>query len=324
MIRLQKTRSKCLDCELQCQFRGKDSNRKNEDLAKVPENCGYKKEAASIEAISDRLAESLSQQLKTVSASNAAAWAAIESVVKSYQQWEDYFSKVGHAAVLPPLGSYRDLQPYLEPARRTARVLSTSVPYFPSKEFLVLKEPIKVPRKSVATKYIERLNSCPRGERGWSNFQDLCKEALMHLFVPPLLKPFEQSRTEAGLHIRDLIFDIPYSVSRFWGYIRDKFDSSALVVECKNYSSCIEGNQIVISSKYFGKNRLGRFGIVFSRLGPAESATKEMKRLWTEDNKLVLCLMDDHLIRMIKLKEKNRKPEIMIDKAIHEFLRSLE
>ena len=63
---------------------------------------------------------------------------------------------------------------------------------------------------------------------------------------------------------------------------------------------------------------------MFSRLGPTKSAIKETERLWTQENKLILCLMDDHLIKMLDLKEKNKKPEIVIDKAMHEFFRVLE
>lgn len=221
--------------------------------------------------------------------------------------------------------SYKILQPYLESTRNFSRIVSMSTPmYFPPEELIVLKEPIKVPKRSAEMKLIERLKACPRGKDGWTEFQDICKEILMHLFVPPLVEPLEQSRTETGLQIRDLILDIPYSVRNFWGYIRDKFDASALVVECKNYSSPIEGNQIVISSKYLGKNRLGRFGVVFSRLDPAESAIKEVKRLWTEDTKLVLCLEDNRLIKMLELKGRNKEPELVIDNAIHEFLRALD
>lgn len=243
-------------------------------------------------------------------------------VMKTITRLSDYLSTV---ELLPPIDSYSSYQRRLESVRNLGRLVSKSTPmYFPSKEFSVLEEPIEVPEKSVARDLIRRLNVCPKGKQGWVEFQDLCKEILVHLFIPPLVGPFIQSRTESGLHVRDLIFDIPYSVTNFWGYIRDKFESSALVVECKNYASRIEGNQIVISSKYLGKNRLGRFGIVFSRLEPASSATKEMRRLWLDDNKLVLCLIDDDLTRMLELKEKNRKPEIVIDKAIHEFLRALE
>jgi len=35
-------------------------------------------------------------------------------------------------------------------------------------------------------------------------------------------------------------------------------------------------------------------------------------------------LKDDHLIKMLQLKETTKKPEIVIDNVIHEFLRSLE
>jgi len=63
---------------------------------------------------------------------------------------------------------------------------------------------------------------------------------------------------------------------------------------------------------------------MFSRLEPTESAIKEVKRLWRDDKKLILCLTDAHLIKMLELKEKNKEPEIVIDNAIHEFLRVLE
>ena len=222
---------------------------------------------------------------------------------------------------------YRKFQANLDVVRSTTGLFSASVPtYYSSEELSILQEPMEVPKKSAeATRFIERLGACPKGKEHWVEFQDLCKEILSHLFVPPLVEPFEQSRTETGLHVRDLIFDIPYSVrNNFWAYIRDKFDSLALVVECKNYSSPIEGNQIVISSKYLGKNKLGRFGIVFSRLEPAKSAIGEMKRLWREDDKLVLCMMDAHLIKMLKLKGQNKEPEIEIDNTIREFIRAME
>jgi len=318
---LGEKRSRCLDCELECRFKGKNSYRKIEDLDKVPEGCGYRKE---VQLTWEELSRSIRQSRQAIEAI-AEASRRYQQETKTVAEWWSNLSKVGRAALLPIIESYSGLQPYLESLRNATKLVATSTPmYFPSKDLLVLEAPIKVPKKSVARKFTERLNACPKGKAGWLEFQDLCKEILVHLFVPPLVRPFEKSRTVSGLHIRDLIFDIPYSAGRFWGYIRDKFDSLALVVECKNYSSRIKGNQIVISSKYLGKNRLGRFSIVFSRLGPAESATKEMKRLWTEDDKLVLCLMDDHLIKMLELKERKKKPEIVIDKAMHEFFRVLE
>ena len=339
---VKKKQPKCVDCKLDCQFKGKSSHMKIGDLVKVPEECDYNKEfqkTASLMTVNlSHHADLLNQEMRTIqqvasSMIPSKQFEAIVEINKYYRQQMEaiaesvaQFSAVARSAeILSLIESYRNLQPYLESARNITRLMSISTSmYFPSNEFSGLDEPLEVPKKSTAMKFIERLNACPKGEKGWSEYQELCEEILTHLFVPPLVEPFRQSRTETGLHIRDLIFDIPYSAKNFWGYIRDKFGASALVVECKNYSSSIEGNQIVISSKYLGKNRLGMFGIVFSRVNPASSAIKEMKRLWTEDNKLALYLEDNHLIKMLELKEKNKEPELVIDKAIHEFLRVLE
>jgi len=219
---------------------------------------------------------------------------------------------------------FSNFQSQLDFAREAKRYfLDASRTYFPSRDFLLLREPLKGLKESVAARFADRLNALTKGREQWQEFQNLCKEILMYLFVPPLVGPFEQTRTENSLHIRDLVFDIPYSVSDFWGYIRDRFSSSAVVVECKNYSSPIDGNQNVISSKYLGKTKLGGFGIVISRFDPARSAVKETKRLWIEDSKLILCLTDIDLIRMLKIREKNEDSGIVIDNAIHAFLRRL-
>ena len=333
---------KCLHCKLDCQFKGKDKGPKIGDLVSAPKECGYR---MRLQETAGRLTTSLSQHVAAMNRTLAnvqaiklgglirAEFGAITELNKYYQQQMGTIaasaarlSEINRSLQLRPIfESYQYLQPQFELVRNAARLMSVSASlYFPSQEFKVLQKSIKIPKESAAMKLIERLIVCQKGKDGWTEFQILCKEILAYLFTPPLVEPVEQERTETGLHVRDLIMDIPYALTGFWGYIRDKFDSSALVVECKNYSSPVEGNQIVISSKYLGRNRLGRFGIVLSRSDPAESAHKETRRLWNEDEKMILCLKDDHLIKMLQLKETTKKPEIVIDNVIHEFLRSLE
>lgn len=335
-------RPRCLDCKFECEFKGKDKGPKIGDLVNVPKECSYR---VQLQETAGRLATSLSQHVAAMNRTLAnvqviklgrltqAEFGAIAELNKYYQQQMQTIaasvarlSEINWSLHLKPIfESYQYLQPQFEMVRNAARLMSVSTTlYFPFQEFKVLQKAIKIPKESAAMKLIERLTVCQKGKDGWTEFQTLCKEILAYLFAPPLMEPVEQERTETGLHVRDLIMDIPYALTGFWGYIRDKFDSSALVVECKNYSLPIEGNQIVISSKYLGRNRLGRFGIVLSRSDPAESAHKETRRLWSEDEKMILCLKDDHLIKMLQLKETTRKPEIVIDHVIHEFLRSLE
>ncbi len=53
---------------------------------------------------------------------------------------------------------------------------------------------------------IKRLEACPVGNAGWSEFEDTCIEILTFLFVPPLSKPKIQPRTLSGVQRRDAIF----------------------------------------------------------------------------------------------------------------------
>jgi hypothetical protein len=183
----------------------------------------------------------------------------------------------------------------------------------------------KISDKMVGKNLTERLVNCPEGRKGWVEHQKVCNDILAYLFIPPLVGPLEQSSTKNGLQIRDLILDIPYNIGGFWQYIRDKYDCSALIIECKNYKNPIGSNEVTVTTKYYGKKRLGRFGIVLSRKGADESAKEAAKRIWTSEmNILLLCFSDVDLIKMIDLKEKRQKPEKVIDNSIHEFLRSLE
>lgn len=191
------------------------------------------------------------------------------------------------------------------------------------------KELNKVDRKSVLPEershlpFINVLSQCPVGIENWKKYENICKEILTYLFVPPLSQPIEQSSTENRLHRRDLIFHIPYDSSGFWKHVQNRYFSEALIVECKNYSYPIEGNEIIIFSKYLGNYRLGNFGIILSRHDPSDSAKKEMVRLWRDEQKLILCLNDADIERMVSLKENSQDPELVVDNIRRKFLESL-
>jgi len=115
----------------------------------------------------------------------------------------------------------------------------------------------------------ERLLSCPGGQEHWTEFQTLCKDILVYLFVPPLDEPMVESKTETGHQRRDIIFPIPYNAKGFWAMIMHKYHAEALIVDCKNYSSPIGQDEIIRISRYLGKKRLGLFAITIGRLPPA-------------------------------------------------------
>jgi hypothetical protein len=193
--------------------------------------------------------------------------------------------------------------------------------YYLPDELRIVDKPPQLTKASTGTVLIKKLKDCKAGKEDWGNYEDVCKEILLYCFVPPLLEPLEQSKTENDLHKRDLIFHIPHDAGNFWQYLLMKF-GMAIIVECKNYQDKLNENTILISSKYLGNGKLTKFGLVLTRKGLNEGGKKGQKSSWGE-KKLLICLTDDDLTKMIMLKESNEEPWKVIDNAIREFLQSL-
>jgi hypothetical protein len=140
--------------------------------------------------------------------------------------------------------------------------------------------------------------------------------------VPPLLEPLEQSQTKDGLHIRDIIFQIPTDIGGFWSVFIIKF-GYALVIECKNYKQQLKENQLVISSKYVGQSKLSTLGIIISRKGLHKNGIEAQENIWKEHKKMILCLKDEDMQNMLELKQSRDEPWKVIDSLIREFLLSL-
>ena len=138
-----------------------------------------------------------------------------------------------------------------------------------------------------------------------------------------VLEPLEEKETKGGGQRRDLIFHIPHEVSKFWKWIMITYSSLALIVECKNCSSELVPNNVVISSKYFGGKRLSLFGLIVTREGLGETAKDEQKRIWLEEDKMIICLNDRDLVKMLELKDRDEDPSKVIDEAVRSFRQSL-
>ena len=53
---------------------------------------------------------------------------------------------------------------------------------------------------------LKKLEDCPKGRAGWSQFEKICTDLLCNLFVPPLNPPKIQPRTLSGTDRRDAVF----------------------------------------------------------------------------------------------------------------------
>lgn len=211
--------------------------------------------------------------------------------------------------------------------------------YYSAQELQVVEKNLEIEKESIACTLKKKLKAClasdndnksknkreSESKNDWKTYQDTCKDILSYSIVPPLLGPFEEASTEStgGTQRRDLIFNIPHDVGGFWQWVSIVHSSLSIIVECKNYGKYLPQNQVVITSKYLGRKRLGNLGIILTRKGLSKGAIAEQKRLWVEDEKLILCLTDEDLIKMLELKEHKEEPSKVIDEAVRSFRRSL-
>lgn len=208
-------------------------------------------------------------------------------------------------------------------------ISNLSTNYYPIPELQVIDKRLQIEKQTLASKLQDRLKACPNdsdtNESHWKEYQTICKDILKYCIEPPLLEPIEESQTEStgGTQRRDLIFHIPHEVDGFWKWISITHSALAVIIECKNYKKELPANQVVITSKYFGAKRLGNFGIIVTRNGLSDGAKEEQKRLWNEDNKMIICLCNNDLIKMLQLKEHKEDPSKIIDEAIRAFRQSL-
>ncbi len=199
--------------------------------------------------------------------------------------------------------------------------LNKSIGFYSQNELEPLKSPPQLPKKTTANKMLVKLQECKPGREHWNLYQDVCKEILGYCLVPPLSEPIEQLETRDGLHIRDIIFRIPHELQAFWTWIINKF-GIALVVECKNYKNPIKENQLLISSKYIGEGKLTILGLLITRKGLHKNGVKAQENLWKEQKKMIVCLDDENLQKMLQLKEEGDEPWKVIDHLIFKFLSS--
>lgn len=195
--------------------------------------------------------------------------------------------------------------------------------FFDPIDLKVVSQAPRVPSASRGSELAGRLWACPRGRADWRRFQDLCKEIVGYCFCPPLGELEDEVWTEDGTERRDIIIQIPHDAQEFWKYVMLAHKSMAVIVDAKNYSEALPANQVVIASKYFRKKGISSFGIVISRCQISEGAKAEQKKLWVEDDKMILCLSDDDLLKMLELKEKGDDPAKVLDDALRKFRLSI-
>lgn len=150
-------------------------------------------------------------------------------------------------------------------------------------------------------------------------FEDNACQLLTSLLYPHLDFAQEQSRTELGVLIRDLIFYNNNS-DNFLKEIYESYESRQLVFELKNVKE-INREHIFQLNRYLN-DQFGRLGIIVTRKSPAKKVIKNTIDLWSGQRRCILILDDNDLRMMTQVFEsKQRNPIEVLKKKYIEFTR---
>ncbi|XXT21157.1 hypothetical protein WME94_06260 [Sorangium sp. So ce429] len=172
--------------------------------------------------------------------------------------------------------------------------------------------------RTAETTLLTYLIETPAGPPSWLAYQRLVARILERLFVPPLLSPIFESSDESRRNRRDIILP-NYAESGFWAFLRARYCADFIVVDAKNFSGPVGKDEALQVLNYLKSDGAGLFALLISRKGADAACREAIKSEWTRARKLVVCLSDDDLERMLRIKEVAGPPETVIRQHIDEL-----
>ncbi len=151
------------------------------------------------------------------------------------------------------------------------------------------------------------------------DYEDAIAELFSSLLYPQLDFAAEQSRTESGALIRDLIFYNNQS-NAFLTDIYDSYGSKQIVFEMKNVKE-ISRDHVNQLNRYM-TDSLGKFGVLVTRNELTKARRQSTVDLWSGQRRCIITLTDADVAQMVELFEsRQRSPLDVIKKKYVEFTR---
>jgi hypothetical protein len=161
---------------------------------------------------------------------------------------------------------------------------------------------------------------CGKDQNADRQYEKYLAQLLASLFYPDLDFAAEQSRTDSGALIRDLVFYNNRSIDFLQG-IYDDYGNRQLVFEMKNVQN-IDRNHINQLNRYLDTG-LGRFGVFVTRNPLSRAMFRNTIDLWSGQRRCIISLTDDDLALMVNVFEsKQRSPIDVVKKKYVEFRRA--
>ena len=172
-----------------------------------------------------------------------------------------------------------------------------------------------------AKRKLAEIKRLPTGNTSGADkvYEDHGCQLLASLFYPQLDFAGEQSRTDSGVLIRDLIFYNSKSLD-FLDEVYTTFGSRQIVFELKNVAE-VNRDHINQLNRYLSE-QFGRFGVLVTRYPLSRAMFKNTIDLWAGQRKSIIALTDDDLSLMVTVFEsKQRLPIEVVKRAYVEFMR---
>lgn len=173
-----------------------------------------------------------------------------------------------------------------------------------------------------AKRKISTITKLPSGKTDNADrkYEDNVCQLLASLLYPHLDFAAEQSRTDSGVLIRDLIFYNNTSTD-FLKDIYENYDSKQMVFELKNVKEVSREN--IFQLNRYLNDQFGKFGIIITRNPPPKKVYKNTIDLWSGQRRCILILDDSDLQLMTQVFiSKQRNPIEVLKKKYIEFTRA--
>ena len=195
------------------------------------------------------------------------------------------------------------------------------IPQKPNIDFEIKETEYKIYKKD----YIELLEGIEPGNDSAKKYEKLIGEIIKILFSDKLGLFFEQSRTEYGINIFDMICKIKNNVDdEFFTTIEKYFNSKYILFEYKNYDDLIGQGEIHSTEKYLYKTALRNVAIIITRRGINENGRRTIEGILRETGRLIIVLNDEDIKEMINLYNKNKEISIILENKLDELLVHIE
>lgn len=171
----------------------------------------------------------------------------------------------------------------------------------------------------------ERLRKIRPGKEEAQNYEKLCAEILRYIFSEDLEFFEEQKRSNDGLYRFDYCGKIKAGqINKFFDTVRNFFHTKYIIFEFKNYSDEITQKEIYTTEKYLYETALRKVAVIISRKGANMNARRALRGSLRESGKLIICLSDEHINKLIEMKSNSGSPGDMLEDMLDDMLMELE